>query len=229
MDIDRFTWFPKLTKVAESVPEEYQGTLLMALIRYGTYGEEPELEWPLSSIFESLREDIENSWNARLSGSKGGSSKKKRKGGSEVAEGALQDCKTTLAEDAKGGSEVAEPIPYQSIPSHTKPNQSESAKRKRFAPPTREEALAYGGEIGLPETEVDRFLDHFTANGWRVSGKAPMKDWHASMRNWKRNVGQFSPPSDAPKPIPKPVNAVDPDEELERLEREYREKFGEEP
>ena len=225
--MDKFTWFPKLTKVVESVPDEFQGKLLMALIQYGTYGTEPELEWPLSSIFESLREDIDNSKDARRSGSRGGRGKK-QKGGSEVSEGALQECETPLADDEKGGSEVAEPIPYQSIPNHTNPNQSVREKRKRFSPPTREECIEFGDSIKMPRGESEKFFDHFTANGWKVSGKTPMRDWNAAMRNWKRNMPAFSA-SDAPKPIPKPVNAVDPDEELERLEREYREKFGEEP
>ena len=225
--MDKFTWFPKLTKVVESVPEEFQGKLLMALVQYGTYGTEPELEWPLSSIFESLREDIDNSKDARRSGSRGGRGKK-QKGGSDVAEGALQECETPLADDEKGGSEVAEPIPYQSIPNHTNPNQSVREKRKRFSPPTREECIAFGDSIKMPSGESEKFFDHFTANGWKVSGKTPMRDWNAAMRNWRRNIPQFAS-SDAPKPIPKPVNAVDPDEELERLEREYREKFGEEP
>lgn len=225
--MEKFTWFPKLTKVVESVPDEYQGAIVMALIRYGTYGTEPDLEWPLSSIFESLREDIYNSKEARKSGSRGGRARK-QKDPSEVSEGALQECETPLADDAKGGSEDVEPIPYQSIPDHTKPKQCESAKRKRFAAPAREECVEFGDSLGLPREESEKFFDHFTANGWKVSGKTPMKDWRAAMRNWKRNVPAFSPPGDAPKPIPKPINAVDPQEELEELEREYRERFGKE-
>ena len=54
----KFTWFPKLTATVAKVPEEQRGAILWALAQYGTYGIEPELEWPLDAIFESLREDI---------------------------------------------------------------------------------------------------------------------------------------------------------------------------
>lgn len=33
--------------------------------------------------------------------------------------------------------------------------------------------------------QVERWHDHFESNGWRVSGKAPMADWKAALRNGK--------------------------------------------
>ena len=36
------------------------------------------------------------------------------------------------------------------------------------------------------------FFDHFTANGWKVGGKAPMRDWRAAARNWSRNEKKFA-------------------------------------
>lgn len=54
-----FTWSPRLTRALERVPEEHQAALFRALARYGTYGIEPELNWPLDAIFESLRDCID--------------------------------------------------------------------------------------------------------------------------------------------------------------------------
>jgi len=43
------------------------------------------------------------------------------------------------------------------------------------------------------ETEdSEEFFDHFTANGWLVAGKTPMRDWKAAMRNWKRRSSRFT-------------------------------------
>lgn len=56
-----FTWSPRLTESVERVPEECQRDLLRALARYGTYGVEPELSWPLDAIFEALRSIIDES------------------------------------------------------------------------------------------------------------------------------------------------------------------------
>ena len=34
-----------------------------------------------------------------------------------------------------------------------------------------------------------RFVDYYTANGWKV-GKNPMKDWRAAVRTWERDDRQ---------------------------------------
>lgn len=56
--------------------------------------------------------------------------------------------------------------------------------------PTKEEAIAYASEIGL-ETP-DNFFDYYESNGWKIGGKAPMKDWKAAMRRWHQNNFQPS-------------------------------------
>lgn len=78
MEETKFTWFPKLTDTVAKVPEELRGSLLWALVRYGTYGEEPDLGWPLDAIFESLREDIANSKQCRSNGKAGVGATKRR-------------------------------------------------------------------------------------------------------------------------------------------------------
>ena len=60
------------------------------------------------------------------------------------------------------------------------------SNRKRFAPPSREEVQAYIAEKGY-NVDAERFIDYYTANGWRV-GKNPMKDWKAAVRTWARNA-----------------------------------------
>lgn len=54
----------------------------------------------------------------------------------------------------------------------------------RFTPPTRDEVEVFCLENGLM-IDVDRFIDHYSANGWMV-GKNHMKDWQATVRNWAR-------------------------------------------
>jgi hypothetical protein len=57
-----------------------------------------------------------------------------------------------------------------------------------FKKPALEEVLGYADEIQLSRERAEAFFDHFTSNGWKVSGKAPMKDWKAALRNWKRST-----------------------------------------
>lgn len=54
-----------------------------------------------------------------------------------------------------------------------------------------ESIIAYGETIGLSRENCEAFIDHFQSNGWRVSGKTPMKDWQAALRNWKRRIPAF--------------------------------------
>lgn len=61
---------------------------------------------------------------------------------------------------------------------------------KHFKAPTMNEAKEYFADRGCDELEAERFIDHFTANGWKV-GKTPMKDWKAAARNWMRNVREW--------------------------------------
>lgn len=63
--------------------------------------------------------------------------------------------------------------------------------RTSFVKPTREEVHEYGREIDMTVDQCESFYDHFESNGWKVSGKAPMVDWKASLRNWKRNDERF--------------------------------------
>ena len=53
----------------------------------------------------------------------------------------------------------------------------------RFSRPSLEDVTAYCRERGNG-VDAQRFIDYYTANGWRV-GKQPMKDWRAAIRTWE--------------------------------------------
>lgn len=181
MDGAKFTWFPKLTSTVAKVPEEHRGMFLWALAQYGTYGTEPDLAWPLDAIFESLREDIDNSKRSIENGRRGGRGNKN--GGSEKQEPAFTEAETPLCETEKGGLEESQAIPYQTRPIHTNPNQKKSIRR--FKKPTLDEVSDYAAEIGSPTFDAQNFIDYYESNGWRVSRNL-MKDWKATVRNWVR-------------------------------------------
>lgn len=58
------------------------------------------------------------------------------------------------------------------------------ATGKRFIPPTLEAIRSYCRETGH-HIDAERFIDHYTANGWRV-GKVPMKSWQHAVAGWWR-------------------------------------------
>ena len=123
----KFTWFPKLTVTAEKVPEELRPTFVWSLIQYGTYGIEPELEWPLDAVFEGVRDDIDNSKNSRMNNT-GGRPRKAKKAAAEVPEDEKKPVseteETPVLQNENPGFETPKPNPYHTNPSYTNPNQS---------------------------------------------------------------------------------------------------------
>lgn len=69
--------------------------------------------------------------------------------------------------------------------------------RTKFTPPSVDEVAAYMQERGM-KPEAERFIDHYTANGWKV-GRNPMKDWKSAVRNWGRNAFDRNKPQEEPK------------------------------
>jgi hypothetical protein len=61
-----------------------------------------------------------------------------------------------------------------------------------FAPPDIVAVRNYFIEQNGSEIEADKFYNYFQSNGWKVGGKAPMKDWQAAVRNWMLNAPAFA-------------------------------------
>lgn len=62
-------------------------------------------------------------------------------------------------------------------------------KEKPKPPPTVEQVKEYAAKAGL-NLDAERFVDYYTANGWKAGGRTPMKDWQAAARNWARRDTQ---------------------------------------
>jgi hypothetical protein len=64
--------------------------------------------------------------------------------------------------------------------------QEKKSARTRFQVPRVEDVKTYAAERGASHFDAERFVDYYTANGWKV-GRAAMKDWRAAVNNWIRN------------------------------------------
>ena len=90
-----FTWFPKLTRVLQSLPAEAVAEFALAITAYGTAGTEPEFTTPwLLAVFEGVREDIDHSISARTK-NKGGRPSKKGDGENRRENGGFEKQKPT--------------------------------------------------------------------------------------------------------------------------------------
>ena len=80
-------------------------------------------------------------------------------------------------------------------------------RRTNVYQPTIEKIREYFLAQNSNEVEAQKFFNHFQSNGWKVGGKAPMKDWQAAAGTWILNIPQFSPqPQTAVKKQPIPGN-----------------------
>jgi hypothetical protein len=73
----------------------------------------------------------------------------------------------------------------------TEKTRAPKSPRVRFQKPTAEELTAEAIKIGLPLPEVDKFLNYYESNGWKV-GKNSMKSWSAAMKGWLSRIGEAS-------------------------------------
>jgi len=105
-------------------------------------------------------------------------------GGHESYGGPLESRVESRESDARVESRPAREAPAACPTSDGHGDELE--RRRRFAPPTTEEVALHCAKIGLPESEGDKFLAYYHANGWRV-GRNPMRSWPHALANWKTN------------------------------------------
>lgn len=64
-----------------------------------------------------------------------------------------------------------------------KDKEKKPSRAARFVPPSVDEVRAFVQEHGY-DVDASRFVDYYSAVGWKIGGKSPMKDWKAAVRNW---------------------------------------------
>jgi len=71
--------------------------------------------------------------------------------------------------------------------------------------PTHAEWIAFANEIGWRQTDAESAFDYYQSNGWRVGGRASVKDWRACARNCQRRSNQQ--PTKGNQPMKKPIKS----------------------
>lgn len=100
-----------------------------------------------------------------------------------------------LKEKKERESRVPAPVGTLSNPARTSESRAEPESpppARKFHPPQQEEVTAFFPSQGIPEIEAEKFFNYYQANGWKVGGKTPMKDWKAAARNWIINAKNFN-------------------------------------
>lgn len=174
---------------------EEAGELIKALFAFAKRGEIAEFSGALKMAFIFMSQQLERDglkWeetcNKRSeSGKKGGrpakakeskktncfleKQKKAKEADTDTVTDTEKDTDTVTDKDTViNGDDKSSPTP---------------TNQKRFVKPSLDEVKAYCQERGN-SIDAERFIDYYESTGWKVGGKAAMKDWKAAVRNWER-------------------------------------------
>lgn len=161
--------------------------LIGMIVRYLRTGEVPEPRTDSQrAILAAVRPVMETSRSRIVAGSNGGSKQPSN-------DASKQPSKTTSKQPSKPESKAASKRPSEEE-EEVGITEKGKGKRARFRAPSpadvREYAAAYaeskGIALGSIDFDPDYFVDYYESKGWKV-GKAPMKDWKATVRNWLRS------------------------------------------
>lgn len=239
MERTQFTFYESFFKAISRIKKKADRADAYDIIcRYALTQEEPDLDSVSDAVaiaFELLRPVLDKAKERAESGKRGGS-KPKSNGENDEAKPKQNESKTEAngklparEKEKENEKEVEIEIENDSVygasaPTHAPEQQSDACqKATRFVRPTVQEVADYCRERGN-QVDAQRFVDYYTANGWRV-GKNPMKDWKAAVRTWEKQEGVS--PAPAPrwgKPeIPKGASGELGEAELEAIQRVLRE------
>lgn len=83
-------------------------------------------------------------------------------------------------------------------------NNNNIKKEREGLRPTLAEWIDFAKEIGWRQADAESAFDYYQSNGWKVGGKAPVKDWRACARNCQRRNQQ---PMKGNQPMKKPIKS----------------------
>lgn len=177
MTRDSMVFYRSFFEAVEDLPPEDFKQAVTAIMRYGLDGTADDVKGVAKSILIMARPQIDKNNKRYENGTRGG-----RK---------PNDNQTITKTEPK----CSNPKPNVNVNDNVndiKENTLKSVKEKRFAPPTPEDVREYCREMGYTHVDANKFVDTFSAKGWRV-GKTntPMKDWKASARNWERQEKEW--------------------------------------
>lgn len=173
-------------KSVEPLNDAERGRLFTACLTYSMTGAEPDLRGNERFVWPTIREQIDRDTKKYSDFCKKQQENIRKRWDTTVYDGTSgipDDTKHTKEKEKEKENILSSPNVEDSI--------ARTPARKRFTPPTLAAVTAYCRER---QNAVDpqRFIDYYTANGWKV-GKNSMKDWKAAVRTWEGKQRDTAP------------------------------------
>ena len=187
-----FVLYHDIRTPLELLTDEQRGKLFIALLNYSEYGELPDFDGALLMAFAFIRTSLDRDAEAwaekRAKRAEAG-----RSGGlAKVANASnASSSKQNVANLAVPVS-VSVPVPVNVNTPNTSVGRETADKpprASRFTPPTVGEVKVYCQERGS-SVDPEKFVDFYSANGWKQGRNKPIVDWKAAVRTWERSDAQ---------------------------------------
>lgn len=160
---DSVLFYRSFYDALKNIPPDERLKVYDAIMEYGMYDHDPDLEGVALAIFLLAKPQIDANNKRYENGCK---AKKKRTVSETEA-----DTKQELIE-AEAKEKVKEKVKVKD-------------NNKIFKPPTVDDVRAYCTERGN-NVDPQSFVDFYESKGWMI-GKNKMKDWKAAVRTWERS------------------------------------------
>ena len=186
MDKNSFLMYVDWNDMIEELDDQSRGQLLLAIMRYQSGAELPEMDIGAKVAFAQIRNQFRKDEekysrtvaNRSAAGKLGGRPKANASAEKQKKQMLFEESNTKQTEAKKADN-------VNDNDNVLKENTLKGVKEKRFAPPTPENVRGYCREMGYTNVDAERFVDFYAAKDWMI-GKNRMKDWKAAVRNWAR-------------------------------------------
>lgn len=162
---DSVLFYRSFYDALKNIPPDDRLKVYDAIMEYGMYDREPELEGVALAIFLLAKPQIDAN-NKRY---ENGCKAKKKRTVSEIEANTKQDLSECEAKEKEKEKEKVKVKDNNNI----------------FKPPTVDDVRAYCTERGN-SVDPQSFVDFYESKGWMI-GKNKMKDWKAAVRTWERS------------------------------------------
>ncbi len=189
-DKNSFIMFVDYKEKFKKLSDEQMGKLIRAVFDYEDSGVEPDMDDLIVSMaFDVIKVDLDKNHakyeeiveKRKEAGRKGGKRKQ-----TQANEANAKFAKQTQANQADNDNDSVSDNDNDSVTPIVGVSKGDArGKRTRFSPPAPEDIREYCREKKIT-VDADRFIDYYSAQGWKLSNGNPMKDWKAAVRNWSR-------------------------------------------
>ena len=182
-----FVMYTDWLDMLEELDDAERGVLMLAVMRYQSGQELPEMGVGARVAFAQIRKQLDKdaakyedtAAKRREAGKAGGVAKSNKT--KQMLANASNDKQTVTN---AGKVKQTDPDNVNDNDNDLKEIRLKASKEKRFAPPTMENVSGYCREMGYC-IDAERFIDCYESKGWMV-GKNKMKDGKAAVRNWAK-------------------------------------------